>query len=265
MANYVQLSIGILGNAASLLLYGAPIVTFRRVIKRRSTGDFSGLPYAITLLNCLLYAWYGSSLISNGLENILVLTVNGIGIILELSFVCIYLKFAPRKSKLAMVTILVGVMMVFASIATVSQLALHDHKSRKTLVGTSGMIATVVMYASPLSVIKLVIRTKSVEFMPFHFSLFIFINSCLWMTYFLLDKDLILACPNIVGLPLGISQIVLYCMYRKQPVHEEQKVLDQLDPEIGLKEMANPEDKNCNSKQSVEMRTKMRGEKPGSG
>lgn len=148
-----------------------------------------------------------------------------------------------------MVAILVGVIMLFASIATVSQLALHDHKSRKTMVGTSGMIVTVVMYASPLSIIKLVIRTKSVEFMPIHFSLFAFINSCLWMTYFLLDKDLILACPNIVGLPLGISQIVLYCMYRKQQIREAQKVLDRLDPEIGLKEIANADETNSNSQQ----------------
>eukprot|EP00253_Pinus_taeda_P031868 PITA_31868 len=213
MANYVQFSVGVLGNAASLLLYGAPIITFRRVIKKGSTEDFSGFPYAIALLNCLLYTWYGSPLISNGFENVLVLSVNGIGIIFELLFVCIYLKFAPRKSKLAMVRILVGVIMVFASIATVSQLAFHDHKSRKTMVGTSGMIVTVAMYASPLSII----------------------------------------CPNIVGLPLGISQIVLYCMYRKQQIHEEQKVLDRLDPEIGLKEIANPDDTNSNSQQNVQV------------
>ena len=50
-------------------------------------------------------------------------------------------------------TILVGVMMVFATIAAASQLALHDHKSRKALVGTSGMFVIVLMYASPLSII----------------------------------------------------------------------------------------------------------------
>lgn len=98
--HYVRILIGILGNAASLLLYGAPIVTFKRVIKKGSTEDFSGLPYAIALLNCLLYTSYGLPLISNGSENILVSTVNGVGIILELLFICIYLKFAPVKSKL---------------------------------------------------------------------------------------------------------------------------------------------------------------------
>ena len=55
--------------------------------------------------------------------------------------------------QIAMVRIVVGVITVFAAIGTVSQLALHDHKSRKMLVGTSGMIVTVVMYASPLSIV----------------------------------------------------------------------------------------------------------------
>lgn len=236
MINNVRFALGILGNAASLLLYGAPIVTFRRVINRGSTENFSGFPYAIALLNSLLYTWYGSPLISNGSENILVLTVNGVGIVLELLFVCIYLKFAPPKSKLAMVKTVVGVMTVFASVAIVSLLALHDHKHRQTLVGTSGMIVSVVMYASPLSIVKLVIQTKSVEFMPFHFSLFAFINSCLWMTYFLFDQNLILASPNILGVPLGMGQIVLYSMYRKQPGLEDNEIMDRHDPEIGTNE-----------------------------
>lgn len=224
---------GILGNAASLLLYGAPMITFRRVIKNRSTEEFSGFPYAIALLNSLLYTWYGSPLISNGLDDILVLTINGVGIVLEFVFVCIYLKYAPRNAKLEMVRTFVGVIMVFASISIVSLVALDDKKHRKMLVGTSGMIATVVMYASPLSIARQVIRTKSVEFMPISFSIFALINSCLWMIYFLLDKNYILACPNIVGVPLGTCQIVLYFIYWKQPSLKEKKLDGTFDPEVG--------------------------------
>jgi solute carrier family 50 protein (sugar transporter) len=32
-------------------------VTFWRIIRKRSTEDFSGVPYNMTLLNCLLSAW----------------------------------------------------------------------------------------------------------------------------------------------------------------------------------------------------------------
>ena len=33
-------------------------ITFWRIIKSKSTEQFSGIPYAMTLLNCLLSAWY---------------------------------------------------------------------------------------------------------------------------------------------------------------------------------------------------------------
>lgn len=257
MRSYLLLVVGILGNAASLLLYGAPMVTFRRVIRNRSTESFSGFPYAIALLNSLLYSWYGSPLISHGLDNILVLTINGVGIVLEFIFVCIFLKYALPTAKKRMVRTMVGVTLVFACISTVSLVALGAQKDKKKLVGISGMVVTVVMYASPLSDAWSVIETKNVEYMPIHFSVFALINSCLWMIYFLLDNDLILACPNIIGVPLGIGQIVLYCMYRKQASNEEKKV-GPFDPEIGLKEKAVAEETDSTDaeetgQQSLEM------------
>ncbi|GAB4826270.1 hypothetical protein Ancab_009135 [Ancistrocladus abbreviatus] len=37
MGDRLRLAVGIMGNAASLLLYSAPILTFSRVIKKKST------------------------------------------------------------------------------------------------------------------------------------------------------------------------------------------------------------------------------------
>lgn len=73
--------------------------TFKKVIQMRSTESFSGFPYAIALYNCILYTWYGSPLISNGWENIVVMVVNAVGFVLECCFICIYLTFAPPKPK----------------------------------------------------------------------------------------------------------------------------------------------------------------------
>lgn len=35
-------------------------ITFKRIIVNKSTEKFSGLPYVMTLLNCLLSAWWAS-------------------------------------------------------------------------------------------------------------------------------------------------------------------------------------------------------------
>lgn len=76
---------------------------------------------------------------------------------------------------------------------------------------------------------KQVLQTKSVEFMPFFLSLFSFLTSSIWMAYGLLSNDLLLASPNLMGVPLGALQLVLYCMYRKNTIEEPCKV----DPENG--------------------------------
>jgi len=74
-------------------------ITFKRVIKKRSTEDFSCIPYIIALLNCLLFTWYGLPVVSNKWENFPLVTVNGAGILFELSYVLIYLWFSSPKGK----------------------------------------------------------------------------------------------------------------------------------------------------------------------
>ncbi|KAJ6376045.1 hypothetical protein OIU77_000921 [Salix suchowensis] len=79
MGDTLRLAVGIMGNAASLLLFSAPILTFYRVIRKKSTEEFSCVPYIIALLNCLLYTWYGLPVVSYRWENFPVATINGLG------------------------------------------------------------------------------------------------------------------------------------------------------------------------------------------
>ncbi|KAK5804346.1 hypothetical protein PVK06_031995 [Gossypium arboreum] len=113
-------------------------------------------------------------------------------------------------------TITTMVMVIFTVTAIISAFVFHDHHHRKVFVGTIGLVASVAMYAAPLVVVKQVIMTKSVEFMPFYLSFFSFLASVLWLAYGLLSHDLLLASPNLVGLLLGILQLGLYRKYRKR-------------------------------------------------
>ncbi|XP_030532459.1 bidirectional sugar transporter SWEET3b isoform X2 [Rhodamnia argentea] len=221
MGDRLRLAIGVMGNAASLLLYAAPILTFARVIRRKSTEEFSCIPYILALSNCLLYTWYGLPIVSYQWENFPVVTINGLGILLECSFIAMYLWFSPTKTKIKVGAMALGVLAIFTIIAVVSTFIFHDHHHRKVLVGSIGLVASIAMYGSPLVVVKQVIMTKSVEFMPFYLSLFSFLASSLWMAYGLLGCDLFLASPNLVGSPLGALQLILYCKYRKRGVMDE--------------------------------------------
>ncbi|KAG4184289.1 hypothetical protein ERO13_A09G163600v2 [Gossypium hirsutum] len=153
MGDRLRLAVGIMGNASSLLLYAAPILTFTRVIRKRSTEEFSCIPYIVALSNCLLYTWYGLPVVSYKWENFPVITINGLGIILELSFIFIYLWFAPTRGKIKAGTITTMVMVIFTVTAIISAFVFHDHHHRKVFVGTIGLVASVAMYAAPLVVV----------------------------------------------------------------------------------------------------------------
>ncbi|RDX75118.1 Bidirectional sugar transporter SWEET3, partial [Mucuna pruriens] len=166
MAESLRLAVAVGGNAASVALYAAPIVTFKRVIRKKSTEEFSCIPYIIGLFNCLLFTWYGLPVVSHKWENFPLVTVNGVGIVLELSYVLIYFWYASSKGKVKVAMTAIPVLLVFSIIAAVSAFAIHDNHHRKLLVGSFGLGVSIAMYGSPLVVMKKVIQTKSVEFMP---------------------------------------------------------------------------------------------------
>ncbi|KAH7856140.1 hypothetical protein Vadar_033179 [Vaccinium darrowii] len=184
MGEKLRMAVGVMGNVASMLRYAAPILTFSRVIRKKSTEEFSCVPYIIALLNSFLYTWYG----------------------------------LPVK-KVVLMT--VPVILVFLITATISAILLHNHHHRKVFVGSVGLTASVAMTSSPLVVMKRVIQTKSVEYMPFYLSFFSFLASSLWSAYGLLSHDIVLASPNFVGTASGILQLVLYFRYRNKGITEE--------------------------------------------
>ncbi|KAJ1394591.1 SWEET sugar transporter [Sesbania bispinosa] len=227
MAEGLRMAVAVIGNVASVSLYAAPTVTFKRVIRKKSTEEFSCIPYIIALLNCLLFTWYGLPVISKKWENFPLVTVNGVGIVFELSYVLIYFWYSSPKGKVKVAMTAVPVLLVFCAIALVSAFAFPDHHHRKLLVGSIGLGVSVAMYASPLVAMKQVIQTKSVEFMPLPLSLCSFLASLLWLTYGILIRDIFVAGPSVIGTPLSILQLVLHCKYwKRKAVIEEPNKMD---------------------------------------
>ncbi|TYH82582.1 hypothetical protein ES332_D02G071700v1 [Gossypium tomentosum] len=72
----------------------------------------------------------------------------------------------------------------------------------------------IIMYGSPLAAMKTVVRTKSVEYMPFFLSFFLFLNGGIWAFYALLMHDYFLGVPNGIGCLLGTAQLLLYAIYK---------------------------------------------------
>ncbi|XP_059651038.1 bidirectional sugar transporter SWEET16-like [Cornus florida] len=221
MAN-VSFYIGIVGNVISLLVFLSPIGTFKTVVKKKSTLNYKGLPYISTLLSTTLWCFYG---VLNP-DGLLVLTINGAGATLQLIYVILFLIYAPKEIKVKHMK-LVAILNVgfFGTVIAVAYIAI-DESFRLTFAGILCAGFTIGMYASPLSVMRTVIKTKSVEYMPFFLSFFLFINAGVWSTYAVLVKDYYILVPNSIGFVLGTAQLVIYGMYKKSSDALKKKAIE---------------------------------------
>ncbi|XP_052878252.1 bidirectional sugar transporter SWEET17-like [Gossypium arboreum] len=202
---------GLLGNITTGLVYLAPAKTFWYIMQRRSTEEFDCLPYVVKLLNGYMWVYYG--IVKP--HSILVATINAFGAVLELVYVTIFLIFAPPRTR-AITATLFGVLDVVFPIGAV--LVTQIFCNREMQIDVSGFLSllfSVATYGSPLSIMKTVVRTKSVEYMPFLLSFILFINGLTWTVYALLTNDWFIGIPNGSGFVLGTAQLVLYAIYWK--------------------------------------------------
>ncbi|XP_024972491.1 bidirectional sugar transporter SWEET1-like isoform X2 [Cynara cardunculus var. scolymus] len=174
----------------------------------------------MTLLNCLLSAWYGLPFVSK--NNTLVTVINGTGAGIEAIYVLIFIIYAPKKEKAKVLGLVTFVLAAFSTVALVSVFALHG-KSRRYFCGFAAAIFSVIMYGSPLSIMRTVIKTKSVEFMPFFLSLFVFLCGTSWFIFGLLGNDPFVYVCNGFGSVLGALQLILYAIYRKNKGQKDEK------------------------------------------
>ncbi|PKA52033.1 Bidirectional sugar transporter SWEET4 [Apostasia shenzhenica] len=84
---------------------------------------------------------------------------------------------------------------------------------------------------------KLVIQTKSVEYMPLFLSLASFFNGVSWTAYALIRFDLFITIPNGLGVLFSVAQLLLYAAYCKSTKQQQQQQnASQIDlAEVGVK------------------------------
>lgn len=235
------LAFGLLGNIVSFMVFLAPIPTFYKVYKKKSTEGFQSVPYVVGLFSAMLWIYY-ALLKSNAL---LLITINSVGCVMQTIYICFFLFYAPKKAKIQTINLLVGMNVVgFGVIIGLTQLVAKGAAARVVIVGWICLVFSLSVFVAPLCVVRQVIRTKSVEYMPFLLSLFLTLSAVMWFFYGLLLKDFNIAIPNVLGFTFGIIQMVLYMMYKnakKVSLQEPEKVHELKIPIIILDDQKLPE------------------------
>jgi solute carrier family 50 (sugar transporter) len=122
--------------------------------------QYSPVPYIATLLNCMIWVLYGLPLVHP--HSMLVITINGTGLVIELTYVTLFL-LCSRGAARRKVFLLVVTEIVFVGVVAVLVLNLaHTYERRSMIVGILGVLFGIGMYAAPLSIMVRATGTTSI-------------------------------------------------------------------------------------------------------
>lgn len=203
---------GALGNIVSFFVYLSPLPTFIRICKNKSTLGYQSVPYVVALFSAMLWMYYAML----QTDAIMLITINAVGCIIETTYIVIYLRYAPPEARKRTLRFLTSLNVVLFSAIFLVTYYLEKPLHRVKVVGWVCVIFSVSVFAAPLSIAFQVVRTKSVEFMPFTLSCTLTLTAVIWFFYGLLKKDFCVAFPNVIGFFLGVGQMLLYFIYRNK-------------------------------------------------
>ncbi|XP_010030779.2 bidirectional sugar transporter SWEET7b-like [Eucalyptus grandis] len=208
MSDTVKMILSFACCMSSAGLFISPFPTFRKILANRSVQHFRVDPYVASMLNCAFLIIYG---VVNS-DNKLVIFVNSVGLGFQIAYLLIFLYYADIKKKLGYW--LGAAVAFFAAYSLVFLLALHDPKKKRVAFGVISTVFHITMYGFPLVILKKVIDTGSVEFMPLYLSVGLFVNSAVWLGYAAFPFDIYRMIGNGFGVLLSLLQIRIYCHYK---------------------------------------------------
>ncbi|KAH7578539.1 hypothetical protein ACOSP7_000144 [Xanthoceras sorbifolium] len=231
---------GLLGNLVSFIVFLAPIPTFYRIWKKKSTEGFHSVPYVVSLFSAMLWIYYATM----KTDVSLLITINAFGCFIETLYIALFIVYATKQARMSTLRLLIlmnggG----FCSILLLSHF-LAKGSNRVRVLGWVCVSFAVGVFAAPLSIVRLVIRTRSVEFMPFYLSFFLTLNAIMWFFYGFLLKDYYIAVPNVLGFIFGILQMILYVYYKNcKPLVADTKLAEDValpDLKVDIQKLSPP-------------------------
>ncbi|KAJ0833782.1 putative SWEET sugar transporter [Helianthus annuus] len=153
---------------------------------------------------------------------LLLITINSFGIVIETVYIVFFLFYAPKKARMESLKLIILLIFVGFGLIVVLTQFLASGVTRGVIVGWICLVFSLCVFVAPLGVLRQVIKTKSVEYMPILLSVALTLSAVMWFFYGLLLHDFNIAVPNVLGFTFGIIQIILYFMYKnKKPVIDE--------------------------------------------
>ncbi|KAL9265315.1 Bidirectional sugar transporter SWEET12-like protein [Drosera capensis] len=197
--------------------------TFYKIYKKKSTEGFQSVPYVVALSSSMLWIFYAFF----DTDSTFLITINSFGCFIETVYIGIFLFYGIRSARVLTIKLFLVLNVVgFGFIVFIVLVVAKTVHLRQQILGWICLIFSFCVFLAPLCVMRQVIRTKSVKYMPFLLSFFLTISAVMWFFYGLLKNDCYVAIPNVLGFSFGIVQMVLYAMYRKSKESTSEEEID---------------------------------------
>ncbi|KAJ6410470.1 hypothetical protein OIU84_007255 [Salix udensis] len=202
---------GLLGNFVSFVVFLAPIPTFLRICKKKTTEGFQSLPYVVALFSAMIWLYY-ASLKSDAL---LLITINSFGCFIETIYIALYIAYAPKQARTATLRMLM--LLNFGGFCSILLLT-HFFVKGSNRVESSRMVLRDIISECICSTFEHYETCDTNQECGVHAVYFIIFSSPLALScgslYGVLLKDVYIAIPNVVGFILGVIQMALYVIYK---------------------------------------------------
>ena len=182
----------------------------QQIVRAKSVGNLPLLPYSSMFANCFLWSSYG--LLK---REVRIWATNGIGIAFALYYFFTFSCHSPPKSPTIPGSIQQHVranaVVVAATFASIYLSPISDPAS---WIGNIAVLFCVAMFGSPLAALRTVLQTKSAKSIPLPFTLATVLNCFLWSVFGVMElNDKNVFVPNLLGLGLGLWQVILKIIY----------------------------------------------------
>ncbi|XP_074325109.1 bidirectional sugar transporter SWEET5-like isoform X2 [Apium graveolens] len=186
---------------------------FYRAIKKKSSGEELNPEYCLlTTMTCLFWALYGTPSIDPG--SILVLTANGIGVVMNLAYLIIFLIYAADNKQRIYVGGVLCLELVLVGLVggLVIRLA-HTVLAKRAIVGGFGIYFFVIMCWPRVSKWVPICINKNFGDMCKPLVVTNIFKDLCWIIYAVLKCDIFLSVTHIWGLIVGVVEFILYRVY----------------------------------------------------
>lgn len=154
------------------------------------------------------------------------MTTSAFGCVSSLIYIAAYFKWTHGRRYVVKLNCVVLLGLLFVTLYAVLGVVGVTRQSREQVRDVVGFVAVSVnifLYASPFETVRQVLKTKSAATLPIAMCGVAAVNCSLWLICGIVDNDMFIVTPNVIGVTLSVIQVKLYVIYnpkRKSPARE---------------------------------------------